>query len=509
MSHPVISADTRKGNRELREDAPGFDKHNRRRNRCTHSAIAHLLIAATLAGCAINPVTGDRELALISEDQEIAMGRDAAQQVSSSLGLVENAALQQYVSGVGLELARTSERPDLPWEFHVVDDPTPNAFALPGGYIYVTRGLLTLMNSEAELAAVLGHEIGHVTARHSVSQLSQAQLAQLALGIGMIASPELRQFGELANTGLSLLFLKFGRDDERQADELGFQYMLAHQYDVREMRDVFVALQSSGELAGQSPIPSWLASHPGPPDRIAAVQERISALETPQQAVKINARSYLERLDGVVYGSDPRHGFFEDGYFYHPELAFQFLVPESWRKQNLTAAVLAISPNQDAALQLTLTQGDAAQGALSFFEESGAVAIESPESTEINGHEAMVSRFQAETPNGAVRGLAAHIEFGEVTYRLVTFAPMGAYQSQETLFRQIIGSFSPATDRDVLDVQARRLQIIELDRDMTLSEFEKDYPSTDLSIEELAVINQVEGPSSTLKGGAAAKRVIG
>src|SRR5690606_11933024 len=153
----------------------------------------------------------------------------------SQMGLVEDQALQDYVHAVGSKMALASERPDLPWQFRVVDDPTPNAFAAPGGFIYVTRGMLALMDSEAELASVLGHEIGHVTARHSVTMLSRQQLAQLGLGLGLILSPEIAQLSELASAGLSLLFMSYGRDAERQADDLGFGYALAQGYDVTQM----------------------------------------------------------------------------------------------------------------------------------------------------------------------------------------------------------------------------------------------------------------------------------
>lgn len=143
------------------------------------------LCGLTLAvGCALNPVTGRRELALVSESQEIAMGREGAASVAASIGLLPDTGVQGWVSGMGLALAAKSERPRLPWEFKVVDDAAVNAFALPGGFIFVTRGLLTQLTNEAELASVLGHEIGHVTARHSVQQMSRQQLAMLGLGIG-------------------------------------------------------------------------------------------------------------------------------------------------------------------------------------------------------------------------------------------------------------------------------------------------------------------------------------
>src|SRR5690606_27038292 len=169
------------------------------------------------AACATNPVTGERQLALVSESQEIQIGRDVAAGAEQQFGLVEDAALQEYVHGLGTRLAQASERPELPWTFRVADDPTPNAFAAPGGFIFITRGLLALLRNEAELVSVLGHEIGHVTARHSVAMMSRAQLAQLGLGIGSMISPTVAQFGDLAAGGLQLLFLSYGRDAERQA----------------------------------------------------------------------------------------------------------------------------------------------------------------------------------------------------------------------------------------------------------------------------------------------------
>jgi len=204
------------------------------------SAVAGFMAALlVLAACATNPATGKRQIALISEEQEIAMGREADQQVQQQLGLYPDQELQAYVNRVGQKLAAASERPNLPWTFRVVDDPVVNAFALPGGHIYVTRGLLTHLTSEAELASVIGHEIGHVTGRHSVEQMSKAQLAQIGLIAGMIVKPELARYGDLATQGLQLLFLKYSRDDERQADGLGLRYMYQQNYDPREMPAVF------------------------------------------------------------------------------------------------------------------------------------------------------------------------------------------------------------------------------------------------------------------------------
>ncbi len=187
---------------------------------------AFLLASSSLHGCSTNPATGEKQLNLVGEQQEIAMGKEASQQVDSSMGLYQDAGLQNYVASLGKRLAAVSERPNLPWKFQVVDDPSVNAFALPGGFIYVTRGILTYLNNEAELVGVMGHETGHVTAEHSVNQMSKQQLAQLGLGLGAMLKPDWAQkYGQLAMAGMSLLFLKFSRDDESQADELGLRYM--------------------------------------------------------------------------------------------------------------------------------------------------------------------------------------------------------------------------------------------------------------------------------------------
>jgi predicted Zn-dependent protease len=178
-----------------------------------------------LGSCVKNPVTGGRQLALISASQEIELGKESHPEILAEYGAVENQALQEYLSRVGDELAEISNRPDLPWTFTVLDSPVVNAFAVPGGFVYLTRGILAYMNNEAEMAGVLGHEIGHVTARHSVTQISQQQLFGLGLGLGSIFSSRFRQLSGLAETGVGILMLKYSRDHERQSDQLGIAYM--------------------------------------------------------------------------------------------------------------------------------------------------------------------------------------------------------------------------------------------------------------------------------------------
>src|SRR5947207_90000 len=235
-------------------------------------------LAVFAAGCAVNPATGSRQLMLVSESQEIALGRDYDQQVAASIGVYPDSELQRYIQQFGARLAASSERPNLPWSFRVVDDPVVNAFALPGGFIYVTRGILAHLNSEAELAGVVGHEIGHVTARHSASQMSKQQLAQIGLAVGSIASPEFGRYAGVASAGLGVLFLKFSRDDESQADHLGLRYMRRAAYDPREMPHVFEMLTRVSEAQPGGRVPEWLATHPNPENRRERIEQEIAAL---------------------------------------------------------------------------------------------------------------------------------------------------------------------------------------------------------------------------------------
>ena len=464
------------------------------------------VVCAVAAGCAVNPVTGRRQLALISEAQEIQMGQQASQEVAQQLGLVDNQALQQYVQRVGEALARESERPNLPWTFRVVDDPTPNAFALPGGFIFLTRGMMDLMDSEAELAAVMGHEIGHVTARHSVTQISRAQLAQLGLGVGSIFFPEAAQtFGGLAQTGMQLLFLSYGRDAERQADELGFKYALREGFEVREMDDIFATLLRIGETAGRSPVPSWLSTHPAEPERIAAAQARADTVT--QAPLNLRRAEYLAQIDGLMYGENPRQGFFQGGVFLHPDLRFRIDFPQGWRTQNLPQAVNALAPREDAVLQLTLAQGvnGADAAARRFMSQQGIRPGQGGRQT-VNGNPAVVAYFQAQAQQGIISGMVGFIEYGGQTYQVLAYTPAQAFRQYEPDFRRVIGSFAAVNDPAVLNVRPNRVDIVRTTRQMTLAEFNRQHPSV-IPLPELAILNQVENENSLLPAGQW-KRVV-
>lgn len=470
-------------------------------------ALAALAAAfVLLQGCAVNPVSGEREFVLVSEDQEIAMGAQGAESVRQSVGLVDDAGLQDYVQELGMSMAVDSERPGLPWSFGVIDDPTPNAFAFPGGYIFITRGLLGLMGNEAELVSVLGHEIGHVTARHSVAMMTRAQVAQIGLGVGSILSPEIAEFSEAAASGLSLLFLSYGRDAERQADDLGFGYALNHGYDVREMPNVFASLQDASRLADASPLPNWLASHPEPAERIRRIETRLDNLDQPLGGTRIGRDDYLDRLEGMVFGPNPRKGYFEENRFLHPDLAFRVTFPKGWRLQNLAQVVVAGSPDKDAVVQLTLAAGSPSEAAEQFFAQEGLEAG-SLDRRSINGLDAVVGRFQAQTQSGQLGGTAAFIAHGEHVYRLLAFTPADRIDRYESAFRQSIGSFGRLTDRQALNRQPERIVTVRTTRAMTLASFNEQFPSV-IDIEQLVLINQLSGPGATIPAGSRVKRVV-
>jgi predicted Zn-dependent protease len=465
-----------------------------------------LVACYTTSGCATNPVTGERQLALISESQEIQMGRQAAQEVEASIGLVPDQALQDYVQNLGMRMARASERPELPWTFRVVDDPTPNAFALPGGFIFFTRGLLAMMRNEAEFMSVMGHEIGHVTARHSVTMISRAQLAQIGLGVGAVFSPTVARFGDLLGGGMSLLFLRYGRDAERQADDLGFRYMYEQGYDPRQMVNVFAALQRSGEVAGQSPLPSWLATHPNPEERIQRIQGQLAQVAAPMDQLTVAVDEYLGRLDGLVYGENPRNGFFRGTQFLHPDMRFRIDFPQGWRTQNLSQAVMAGSPQQDAVIQLTLAQGTEAEAANRFFGQQGIAAAGVARQT-INGLPAVTGRFQAQTQDGVLAGFATFIRLENRTFQILGFTPAQQLNRYDGAFRAAAGSFAVLTDPQALAAQPDRITIVRVPQAMTLAAFNERYPSR-IPIEQLAIINQLAGATSTIPANYRMKRVV-
>jgi predicted Zn-dependent protease len=471
--------------------------------------IAVLAASACFAlSCATNPVTGKKQLDLVGESREIAMGREADKEVAAAYGLYPDERLQQYIQALGTSIASRTERPNLPWTFRVVDDAAVNAFAIPGGFVYVTRGILTHLNSEAELASILGHEIGHVTARHSVSQMSKQQAAQVLLGVGAVASRTVARLGGLLQAGAGLLFLTYSRADESEADRLGLRYMMSGGYDPREMTDVFRMLEgvSSQEGSGGR-LPQWLSSHPNPENREAWARQSVAALNRDLSGLTVNRASYIRRLDGIVFGENPREGFFQGGAFRHPDLAFRVQFPRGWKGTNQKQAVGATSPNQDALVVLQLAPGRSArEAAQTFFSQEG-VEAGGEWRRSVGGFPAVSADFRAQGDTATIRGLAAWVEYQGRVFQLLGYTTSQQWAQYEQTIADSIGSFARETDSSVLDVQPRRLALVAVPRPATLEVLNRDYPST-VPPRLVGLINDLQA-GAALPAGAIFKRVVG
>ncbi len=454
-----------------------------------------LLAVALFDTCATNPVTGKRQISFISEEQEIQMGKEYDPQVVAEFGLYPDEKLQNFISTKGLEMARISERPNLPWTFRVVDSPVINAFAVPGGYVYFTRGILAHFNNEAQFAGVLGHEIGHVTARHTVQQQSKQTLAQLGLIGGMIAVPGLADQAQSAMQGLQLLFLKFGRDAESQSDELGVKYSTAIGYDAREMAGFFGTLD---RLSGgaENRIPSFLSTHPDPANR----QQRVGQLAAEAQAqnpgveFEVDRNEYLRMIEGITYGEDPRQGFVENNAFYHPELKFQFGFPTNWTLINSPTQVQIVAPDQKAIITMRLGQGSASQAAQTFTSEA-KVQVTSSDNTTINGLPAsiVVGKVAQTNEQGQVQQVialqATFIEYGGNTYQLMGLTSDADYNRFANSFSSTARSFARLTDQSKINRLPERIRIAKTTRATTLRDALVGEGIPNDRLEEFAILN--------------------
>ena len=232
----------------------------------------------------------------MSVAQEKALGASYDPQVVSQFGVYNDEKLQKFISEKGKKMAAISHRPGLDYQFKVVDSPVVNAFAVPGGYVYFTRGIMAHFNNEAEFAGVLGHEIGHVTARHSAKQYSQQMLAQLGFVVGMVASEKFRQYSDLASVGLQLMFMKFSRGHESQSDKLGVEYSTAIGYNAHEMANFFKTIERIQVQAGAS-VPTMLSTHPDPGDRYNRVHQLAAKEQVKDEAEKFGCKQRLLSAD--------------------------------------------------------------------------------------------------------------------------------------------------------------------------------------------------------------------
>jgi predicted Zn-dependent protease len=324
--------------------------------------------------------------------------------------------------------------------------------------------------------------------------------------VGSIASKQVAQYAGVAQQALSVLFLKFSRDNENQADELGVRYSSRANYDSRQMTNVMSMLD---KLEGQSggKLPEWLATHPDPGNRIQHINAVIAQTKQDFTGATVNANGYERRLDGMIFGLNPREGFFRNGEFLHPDLRFRMAFPNGWRTQNTKSAVAAMSPQQDAIIQLTLAQGsNADQAARAFLSQEGVQAGTVSRSN-INGLTAATAPFAANTQNGTLQGRAVFIQYGNNVFQVLAYGPQQSWSANQGVAERALSSFGPLTDPAILNLQPQHVTLITLDRRITLAQLAQQRPAP-VSVATLALINQVD-QNTPLEPGQIVKWVVG
>ena len=463
----------------------------RTRIRSRWAGPALLLLLAGAYSCAVNPVTGRRQLMLISSSQEMELGIEADKDIVASYGLYPDEELAAYLEAIGQPMARDSHRPELNFSFKVLDSPVINAFAVPGGFVYVTRGILPYLGSEAELAGILGHEIGHITARHSAARISKARLAALGLGVGSALSETFSKYSRIAEAGVGLLMLSFSRKDEREADRLGVEYSTKHGHAAAEMANFFATLERMSPKRGGG-LPDWLSTHPAPEDRVETVRRLAEEWRSkvPFASLTVNRDAFLSRIDGIIYGPDPRQGYVLEGWFYHPELYFQFPLPgDGWAVQNEASQVQIASSNEEALILLTLGSHESPRAEASAFIEQLEITPIENESAIVNGLPAR--RLMAEITSGktVVRLLSYFIQKGEYIIVFHGLTEKADYPKYAPAFESTMGGFASLSDPQRINVEPRRLRIRSVPRTGILREVLLSMGIPEEHLEELSLIN--------------------
>lgn len=429
------------------------------RTRCSYVPVSLALALGTLVACATNPATGRRQLMLMSEAEEIQLGRESDQEVRKQMGIYQDADLQRYVSEVGQRLARASERPNLPWAYAVVDAPAVNAFALPGGFIYVTRGILPFLRDESQLAAVLGHETGHVAARHSAASYSKQVAVGGGLGVLGVLVPQTQPLQGLASTSFQLLFLRNSRQAELEADQLGTRYSSSGGWDPQGVPDLLATLGRLDQASGTSRgVPNWALTHPPAEDRVARVQEAVAAAR-PLGGRATNRAEFERQLDGIVYGDSREQGIVRGRDFVHPILRFAIAFPEGWEIGNGAEQVTA-REREDSPVAMVLemapSSGSLEQTARAEMGRAG-LRETTGQNTEINGLPAYVGVYEGALNNTQVTVRAAHIRTPQETYLIAGVAPSGDFSRVDRQFVDAIRSFHSISQQEADRIQPNRV----------------------------------------------------
>ncbi len=443
------------------------------------------------SGCGINPVSGKPELMIMSEEQEIELGKQAHGHILGQYGAYRDEEMQAWFAEKGAGMASVTHRDHLPWNFTVLDSPVVNAFAVPGGYVYLTRGILGHLSSEAQFAGVLGHELGHVTARHTAAMYSKAQLMDLGLAIGSMLSIKFAVFAHLANLGTKFLFLKFSRDDERQADQLGVEYASAMGYDAVEMSDFFVTLERLSPPEGA--LPEWKSTHPDPGDRVRDTRRMALAYQRahPDITFSISREEYLERIDGLVFGEDPRQGYEKDGMFYHPEMGFMFPFPKDWTMNNMASEVTFSSKDGDGLLVFTMSDEEEMKAASQAFAQANNVQVMSDRAMTVNGMACIKTFGNIIHDRGIIGVLSYYVRMDDRIYMFHGFSVAKLMNQYDRDFDTVVNGFRKIDPGTVLVETPTRIEVRRVEGATTVRKAFNDFGIDEDKIDKLALVNSL------------------
>lgn len=468
-----------------------------------------LSLVLLIPSCAINPVTGKSELMFMSEEQEIALGTQYDPSVVSTFGIYEDETMLQFIENKGIEMGKISHRPNLQYHFRILDSPVINAFAVPGGYIYLTRGILAQFNNEAELMGVLAHEMGHITARHTAKQQTNQQIGQVLLVGGMLASKEIYELAEVAMQGMELLFLSFSRENEREADRLGVEYSTKIGYDSHKMADFFNVLEKMSMGSSHAGVPTFMSTHPDPGDRFNSVNQTSDEWQAklPEKTFAVNTSSYLQMIDGIIYGENPRNGYVSENTFYHPDLKFQFPIPMGWNLVNAPSQVQISSPDKNGLMVVSLSQEKTAEASAKKALEELQLTVLENKKVNVNGYNALMTISQQASQNQqtgqeqVIKILSYFIEKEGLVYNFHGVSNANSFNNYYKAFESTMANFGNVTASSVLNTKPNRITVKTIrSASVSLADAFEYYKVPQDKFDEFALLNNMELNQKLTKG---------
>lgn len=482
-----------------------------RRGRARLPALAVLLAGALACapGCSWNKATRSLKFNLVSERDEIALGRQADEQVVEDVGVyAERPGLNTYVTRVGAALVRTGERQELPWTFRVLDDPEVNAFAGPGGFVYVTRGLLTHLSSEAELAAVLGHEIAHVNALHGVNQLSRMKIARGGVGLFRVIDPNLRHVGGFVAGSAGLALLRRSREDEEQADTLGLRYMTASGYAPGGMSRVLAMLTAvSAQHESAEAREAWLSTHPAPAARKQRIDRALAERGVDPEGGRWDQEPYLRELDGALFGDDPRDGFVRGASYFRPRSGYRVDFPASWELAHDKTMVAGVLPDQEVIIAVGLTSFTSAREATAAFLGETSLPHGPTQTVTLNGFPGEVTEFRDRAGQAVLQARALFVEYGAQVVALLAFAAIEQWARHQPAIDSTFASFRTISDPALREPAPARVKLVVLTEPLRPPQLLGPDAPPELDAGAVARINQVT-VEQTIPAGTMVKRVV-